>query len=173
MRQSASRGIQATMTRILDSRYTLSQQVYHTQALANGTVDRIINSALAKGDSAADLAKAVRSSIRPDVPGGVSYAAMRLGRTEINNAFHAQSIYDVQSKPWVEDVFWNLSKTHEPQGCVCEEYAKIKRFPKEAIPKKPHPHCLCYLSPQLTQWDEFEANLLGGLYDSYIDNNLR
>ncbi|ACI06301.1 hypothetical protein PBI_BIGMAMA_11 [Mycobacterium phage BigMama] len=173
MRQSASRGVQAMMTRVLQSNRPLSQRVYHTQALANGTVDRVINSALVKGDGAADIAKAVRQSIRPDVPGGVSYAAMRLGRTEINNAFHAQAINDINTKPWVDHVEWHLSKTHKEQGCRCEVYARIKRFPKEAIPDKPHPQCLCYITASLTPWEEFENNFLMGMYDSYIDNNLR
>lgn len=173
MRQSAARGVQAMMTRVLDSNRPLSTRVYHTRALANGTVDRIINSALVKGDSADDIARAVRSSIRPDVPGGVAYAAKRLARTEINNAFHAQAIYDVQNKPWVDHIDWHLSKVHAPQGCRCEMYARIKQFPKEAIPNKPHPQCMCYITPSLTPWEDFEAQLLAGLLEGYKQDNLR
>lgn len=172
MRESASRGVQAMMTRILVSNRPLSQQVYRTQSLANGNVDRIINSALVRGDSALDIAKKVRSSIDPATPGGVSYAAKRLGRTELNNAFHAQSIADVEDKPWVDYVLWKLSKVHEPQGCKCEEYARQGRFQKENIPDKPHPHCLCYIAPVPNDWDEFKSNLLAGLYNDYIDKHL-
>ena len=172
MRQSASRGVQAMMTRILVSKIPLSQQVYRTEALASGQVDRIINSSLATGDSAADIAKKVRSSIDPSTPGGVAYAAKRLGRTEINNAFHAQSIADIEDKPWVDDVNWNLSKVHVPQGCKCEEYAAIRVFSKDAIPDKPHPQCMCYTTPNATNFDDFKANLLAGIYDDYIDTHL-
>jgi hypothetical protein len=163
--QAASRGVQAMMTRILESNIPLSQRVYRTQALANGTVDRIINSSLATGDSANDLAKKVRDSINPNTPGGVAYAAKRLGRTEINNAFHAQAINDVKDKSWVTHVEWKLSKVHAPQGCVCEKYARQGTFPKENIPKKPHPQCMCYFVPVLVPWDEFEADLLAGFYE--------
>lgn len=168
MRQSASRGVQAMMTRILVSNKPLSQQVYSTEVIANGYLDRIINTSLTAGDSAADLAKRVAGSIRPDTPGGVAYAAKRLGRTEINNAFHAQSIADVEDKPWVDYVTWNLSKVHVPQGCRCEEYAKQGRFQKENIPDKPHPLCMCYIAAVVAEWQEFKSNLLAGIYDGYI-----
>lgn len=169
MTNSASRGVQAMMTRIIDTHIPLSQQVYRTEALANGYLDRIINTSLASGDGAADIARRVRDSIRPDTPGGVAYAAKRLGRTEINNAFHAQSIADVQLKPWVDYVTWNLSKMHVPQQCRCEEYARQSRFPKESIPRKPHPQCMCYIAAVVTEWEEFKSNLLAGIYDGFTD----
>lgn len=171
-RQGASRGVQSMMKRILDTQQPLSRRVYHTGALANGYVDRTINSGLARGLSVGELADSVKKSIRPDTPGGVGYAAKRLARTEINNAYHAQSIDDVSNKPWVEHVIWNLSKVHEPQGCVCEQYAQARRWAKNRVPKKPHPQCMCYITPELTDWDEFEASLLAGVYDQFIDANL-
>ena len=169
MTNSASRGVQAMMARVVDTHIPISQQVYRTEALANGYLDRVINTSLASGDSAADIARRVRDSIRPDTPGGVSYAAKRLGRTEINNAFHAQSIADVQLKPWVDYVTWNLSKMHVPQQCKCEEYAKQSRFPKENIPRKPHPLCMCYIAAVVAEWEEFKSNLLAGIYDGFTE----
>jgi hypothetical protein len=169
LRQAASRGVQAMMTRILESNIPLSKRVYRTQSLSNGWVDRIINSSLANGDSAADLARKVRSSIDPNVAGGVSYAAMRLGRTEINNAYHAQAINDMREKPWVDHVKWNLSKVHVPQGCRCEVFARISAFPKENIPRKPHPQCMCYITAVLVDWESFESNLIDKHFGDYID----
>lgn len=172
MRQSAVRGVQAMMVRILGTRKPLSQRVYHTRSLASGSVDRIINSHLASGGSPYELAKAVRSSIRPDTPGGVGYAAKRLGRTEVNNAFHAQAINDVREKPWVNSVKWNLSKVHVPKpGDKCELYDG-QLFGKDEVPNKPHPQCMCYVTPQMEPWDSVEANIIAGLYDDYIDDNL-
>lgn len=171
-RAAAERGVDAVMARVLESHRPLSERVYRTQALANGQIDRIINSALVKGDSAADIAKAVRGSIRPDVPGGVGYAAKRLGRTEINNAFHAQSKEDAQDKPWINYVEWRLSKVHVPQGCECERLAKLKTFGVARIPDRPHPNCMCYTVPVLIPWQEFENNVVAGLYDHYIDGKL-
>ena len=172
MRQSAVRNVQSMMTRILVSSKPLSQRVYYTRSLANGSVDRIINSSLATGGSPYELAKAVRDSIRPDTPGGVGYAAKRLGRTEINNAFHAQSIMDAQEKPWVDSVKWHLSKVHKPKpGDRCELYAG-QVFGKDEVPGKPHPQCMCYITAELSPWDSVEANIIAGLYDDYIEQNL-
>lgn len=171
-RQTASRGVQSMMKRIFDTQQPLSRRVYHTGALANGQVDRSINSALGRGASVGELADVVKSSIRPDTPGGVAFAAKRLARTEINNAYHGQAIDDIKNKPWVDYVEWRLSKVHKETGCVCEEYATAKRWDKNYVPKKPHPQCMCYIVPVTADYDEFEAQLLAGAYDQFIDANL-
>jgi hypothetical protein len=181
LRQSASRGVNAMMTRILVSRIPLSEQVYKTRALSNGSVDRIINSALAKGDSAADIAKTVKDSINPNTPGGVAYAAKRLGRTEINNAFHAQTVADAQDKPWVNNIEWKLSLSHPYSPAwlagsrdhgieLCERYS-LGTYTPENITIKcvKHPNCLCTAIPKAIDWTEFQMNLLAGTYDSYLD----
>ena len=170
LRLTAARNIDAVMTRTLETKRPLSQKVYRTEALAKGQVDKIINRALARGDSAADIAKAVKGLIDPNVPGGVSYAARRLGRTEINNAFHAQSIHDAQNTPWVEGMRWNLSKRHEDDpGDECETYYEIGVFDKEHVPDKPHPNCRCFVTPELNAYQDFEDALIQGKYDRHID----
>lgn len=168
---TAARNIDAVITRTLESAKPLSQNVYRTQALANGQVDRIINRGLAKGDSAANIARDVRSLIDPNTPGGVSYAAKRLGRTEINNAFHAQAIHDAQTNPFVNSMTWNLSKVHESDpGDECEEYAEIGQFDVDKVPDKPHPNCRCYVMPDVEPYEDFEQKLVMGQYDSAIDD---
>ena len=171
LRETAQRNIQSTITRVLKTEQPLSARVWKTNALANNMVSKAVNNALARGDSAENLAREVRKLIRPDVPGGVSYAAMRLARTEINNAFHAQSISDVQSKPWVHQMRWNLSKVHEEDpGDACELYAQIGLFDKERIPVKPHPNCRCFVTADLPDYQEFEDNLVLGHYNAYLDD---
>ena len=171
LRQSARRNIESVVTRILFTEKPLSERVYKTEALANGLVSKTINNALARGDSARNLAKDVRALIDPEVPGGVSYAAMRLGRTELNNAFHAQSIFDTQETPWVEQMRWHLSKRHEKDpGDECETYAAQATFRKEDVPEKPHPNCRCFVTPELPDYDQFEQSLLAGHYNSYLDS---
>ncbi|AVD99624.1 head maturation protease [Mycobacterium phage Cuke] len=169
LRQTARRNIESTVTRVLFSERPLAESVYRTKALASGRVSRVINSALARGSSAKQLAKDVAALINPDVPGGVSYAAMRLGRTEINNAFHAQAINDAQDQPWVSQMRWHLSKRHEDDpGDECESYAEIGLFNKNDVPVKPHPNCRCYVTPEVDSDDEFEKRLITGQYDDYI-----
>lgn len=153
--------------------YQLSTQVYKTKRLADTWVRRQVTSGILKGDSAHDIAKAVRSSIRPSTPGGVSYASLRLARTELNNAFHATSVALAQDRPWVEGMQWHLSKVHEPdpRGVpeICETYAR-QVFPVEQVPKKPHPQCRCYVTPELEEFSVFVNNLTAGQYRGWMNN---
>lgn len=173
LRQTGRRNIESVITRVIETEKPLSARVYKSEALANGLVSTTVNRALARGDSAANLARDVKALIDPNVPGGVSYAAKRLGRTEINNAFHAQSIHDAQQSPWIQQMRWYLSKVHVTDpGDECEDYAQIGLFPIESVPEKPHPNCRCYVTPELPEYQNFENALVAGQYDSYLDSVL-
>lgn len=174
---TAASGIEAAKQRMLGTSYIpLSQQVYNTQQLAAGQVDRFIETALARGLTAREFALEVAKFIRPDVRGGVSYAAMRLGRTEINNAFHAKQAEKARETPWTEAVQWNLSGSH-PKPDECNEYAEKSHFKNGPpgywlpadIPHKPHPHCLCFTTPVTVDEDEFLDQFFAGAYDPFID----
>lgn len=168
-RNQAALGVAHAISRYLGASVPLSRRVYRSESLANGYVERIVNSAIVQGASASEIAKRVRSHIDPATPGGVSYAAKRLGRTELNNAFHATTIRLMQDRPWVENAQWNLSKRHDvTTGCKCEEYARQRLFPVSQIPRKPHPQCRCWVSAQLVDDDTFFRNLQIGMYDGYI-----
>lgn len=169
LEQTARRNVQSMMTRVLKTERPLSRRVYRSRALSMGMVDRSINSSLARGLGPLELAKEVQQHISPDSPGGVGYAAKRLGRTEINNAFHAQAQNDAVDRPWVEEMQWNLSKSHREQGCVCEQYAIRRLFPVDQVPDKPHPNCFCYVTPQVIPVDIFSTNLKIGLYNDWLD----
>lgn len=167
----ASRNIGAVVARQYETK-TLIKTVDSSRKNAEQLVERKINSGLAKGDSAADIAKEVQSLLDPKTPGGVSYAAMRLGRTEIANAFHAQAKEDSIGKPWIESVSWNLSKSHPSgSGCFCEKYAMKGKFKPEDVPDKPHPQCLCYITPNVKPWDEALADIKDSRYDSWLEEH--
>jgi len=176
----AERNVANVVTRHTLSKIPLSERVYKTQALSNGWLDRAINDALAAGTSARGLAKNVMQFISPDTPGGASYAAMRLGRTELNNAFHATSVQHYNEVPWIEGVQWSLSGSH-PRPDECNEYAESEHFrggdagvfkPGD-VPSKPHPNCLCYISPVDLGEDEFVKNFGAGKYDDHLDEVMR
>jgi len=158
------------------ARYTretipLSDKVYRTQQLSQGYVDQAVNSALGRGLSARELAKEVRDLIRPDTPGGVSYAAMRLARTEINAANKYASETDNAEKPFVDSIEWKLSLTHpKKEKDICDRYAEDSPYPKDEVPATPHPQCLCYQVPKVLDEDEFIKNLQGGDYDKYLSD---
>lgn len=164
---AAKRNVQSMMTRTLETERPLSRRIYRAEALANNLVGKMVDQHLARGSSAADIAKDVRQYILPNAPGGISAAAKRLARTEINNAFHAQSIADYQDRPWVSFVRWHLSGSHPPDQpmCKCEQYAQIGLFVPENVPPKPHPNCLCMITPEID-----EDALLNG-FDEWSEQN--
>lgn len=161
----AAAGLNAALKRMQGTSYVpLSQTVYKTKQLASGWVDETINKALASGWSRQRLAQELRKSIDPKVPGGVSYAANRTARTEINNAFHAASADRYMNSVIVEGVDWHLSSSH-PEGDICDQLEADSPYPKKEVPKKPHPNCYCYITPHLPTEDEFLDNLFAGKYD--------
>lgn len=172
----ATKGIDAVIAKLNGlSDYELSAQVYKTQALSNGLVRRKVIDVLARGGSWRELANEVGDLINPRTPGGVSYAAKRLGRTEINNAYHAAAVVEGRNSPFIIGQKWNLSGSH-PKPDECNTYAE-KPHMKDGeagvyrpgdVPGKPHPNCLCYLTPVTPSREEFLSNFVSGQYDSYL-----
>lgn len=175
LRATARRNIEATVTRVLHTARPLSRNVYKARALSTGMVDKAINDALARGDSAENLAKSIHHLIDPNTPGGVSYAAKRLARTEINNAFHAQAIRDAQENPIVTHMRWHLSETHKSYpGDPCEDYALQGLFPKDAVPDKPHPNCRCFVTPEIEDdYAAWETELLRSTFEETAMEQIR
>ncbi|AWY04470.1 capsid maturation protease [Microbacterium phage Krampus] len=162
--QRTVNNLEAALKRIQGTSYNpLSKQVYKTKQMASGWIDGIIDKALVSGWSARQLADAVLPSISPKVPGGVSYAANRLARTEINNAYHAASYDRYLRSAIVQEVEWLLSSSH-PEDDICNDYAAQSPFKKNAVPAKPHPNCYCYIVPRLPTEDEFIEKLFAGEY---------
>jgi len=179
-RSTAAAGAQTVEARVGLSQIPLAESVYRNTELANGTIDEIVNSALTRGASAAELARDVRQYIRPDVRGGVRYAALRLGRTELNNAFHAQQVLSGIETPWTTGLKWNLSGSH-PKPDECNEYADEVHekngqpgvYRPENVPGKPHPNCLCYTTPETVDQETFVDQFMAGDYDSFVESMMR
>lgn len=163
----------------MDNGISLSEQVYKSKALADGQVAREVNRAILLGESAAQIADRVKGFIDPAVPGGVSYAANRLGRTELNNAFHRAQIDQRKNNPWTEGFKWNLSGSH-PKPDACNDYADRQHYkggdagvyrPSE-VPGKPHPNCLCFLTTVQVGEEDFVNAFLSGRYNTHIDSQV-
>lgn len=177
MEQAAKRGNELMRARLIND-IELSPVVYKNNVLANQKVARVVNNGIATGQSSNEIAAAVRHLIRPDTPGGVSFAAKRLARTEINNAFHTNTVLSAQDQPWITGFEWELSGSH-PKPDVCNEYAEEDKFrigkgifPKAQVPAKPHPQCLCYITALSVDDDEFFDSLFSGGYNTYLTDNL-
>jgi hypothetical protein len=160
--------VEALIIKLRGAGLPLSSQVYKTESLANGWIYKTIDNAIGRGASWNELATEVRQFIDPNTQGGVAYAAKRLARTEINNAYHAVAVDNVADKPWVDQVDWNLSKSHPAQD-VCDLLAHRGPYSKTAVPAKPHPQCFCYIVPVLKSQEQFLQEFNSGLYDSYLN----
>jgi hypothetical protein len=172
----AQRGLEAVLAKAKNN-IPLSLQVYRTEALSNGWVNRVVNNGLLLGKSARDIAKQVRDYIHPNVPGGVSYAAFRLARTEINHAYQTSQEARYADEPWSQGMQWHLSGSH-PQKDECDLYATQDLhglgkgvYPFGQVPSE-HPNGLCYRTPQQVEEDEFVEEFLAGTYDDYLDAEL-
>lgn len=171
----AEAGLESYLSRS-HHRFTLSERVYRNGRKSVTAVEGIINEALLTGRSATEIARLVRSYINPRTPGGLSYAAMRLGRTELNNAFHETSIRMATDDPFVDRMKWNLSGSH-PKPDICNEYASaVNRrgwgpgeYAVSEVPRKPHPQCLCFTTTVPISEEAFLRNLHAGKYDSMTD----
>lgn len=177
LRNMALKGLEQTldvaMVRMTQSRIPLAERIYRTRIWMDGRLERLINSALSRGLSAREFAREAMDWFSPNTPGGVRYASMRLARSEINNAFHAVSINAADEKPWINNMKWHLSRSH-PKPDICDIYAKgglngdgVYRV--RDVPRKPHPHCFCFVTPQVPDEEEFLNNLIAGNYNSYLD----
>ena len=154
--------------------FSLAERIYRNGQATVIQVGKIVDTGLATQQSAMEIAKQVRGHFDPNVPGGTSYAANRLARTEINNAHHDTTIRTTEQQPWVLGYKWNLSSSH-PKPDVCNEYADDDHvglgsgvYKKGGVPSKPHPHCFCYLSIFQDDREQFLKKLTNGQYDNRL-----
>jgi hypothetical protein len=166
MLATAQQGVESLIAR-KENGITLSQRVWRDSERARMGLDNAINSGLLLGKSPAEIAKDVKGFLNPDVPGGASYAAMRLGRTEVLNAYHTTAINNYKNTPWVHEVEWHLSGSH-PRPDACNDYADAGTYAPNEVPDKPHPNCLCYITPVVENLATFKKNFDAGKYDSHI-----
>lgn len=157
----------------------LSDRVYRNGQRGIQRAQREVVRGIAQSRSAAEIANRVKHLINPNTPGGISYAAKRLARTEINNAFHGVNAENYANSPFVEAVQWNLSSSH-PGDLLdeCVDYAEgepdgigIGLFRPQNVPAKPHPNCLCFTVAATVSPEKFADTLTSGGYDSWLAQN--
>lgn len=168
LRAAAQSGLESDAAR---RKRELSTRVYKLAALHTGKVEDTIRAGLISGLSAKELAHDVYEYVSPTARGGASYAAMRLARTEINNAFHERQIEGAK-RPGVSAVKWNLSGSHKVPD-ECNIYADHEPYAPDKIPEKPHPQCFCYLTYVTTPPAQFQKDLEAGKWDDEIDRRTR
>lgn len=168
---ASQRAIDTAIARMKLSALPLSRRIYQSNLWMNGRLGKLINETLAVGLNARTFVKKARDWFNPNTPGGVRFAAMRLARTEINNAFHAMSAQKYAETPWIRKVEWNLSGSH-PKPDECNALADASPYETDETPARPHPQCMCYITPISEDEDDFVENFLKGDYDEYLDAEL-
>ncbi len=160
--------------------HTLSDRVWNHGSQVNDNLQSMIQHSVNEGKSAVEFSRAVEQYLKEPGPkwttgilpaktdrGSVKYNALRLARTETNQAYHrAQRIGDKKS-PMVKGTRWNLSASHPidwpPSAAymgyaeICEYYAEHDHaglgpgvFPAGETPFD-HPNGLCWLSSVLPE----------------------
>jgi hypothetical protein len=154
--------------------FSLADRIYAEGKESVRAVGKIIDQALVQQLGHQELSKLVKGYFDPAVPGGASYAAHRLARTEIGNAHHETTKRLAADKPWVLGMRWYLSGSH-PRPDECNDFAEKDHdglgpgvFKKQNVPSKPHPNCLCYLGHIQESEKDFMNKLASGKYDDYM-----
>lgn len=173
MHLNVNQGVEALLSRRTNG-YTLSERIYKNGAIGVQRASAVVERGLLLQKSAREIARDVRQHFDPNVPGGSSYAARRLARTEINNAHHETTIRQSELRPWVLGYQWNLSSSH-PRPDPCDTLANDDHdnlgpgvFKKGNAPSRPHPQCLCYLTHIQEPTEEFLAKALNGDYEEFM-----
>jgi hypothetical protein len=177
MEMQARSGLDSYISR-KENTLQLSRRVYGNLNVWTGKIDKQINLAILQGKSAKEIGDQVKSLINPKVMGGVRYAAMRLGRTELANSFHFTTIRHSREMPWVRGYKWNRSRSHRHSD-VCDEYANDDHdglgpgvFKKANVPGKPHPQCMCYVTIVGMTEDEFVKAYKAGRFNAYMNSRV-
>lgn len=145
--------------------YILSDRIWRNSNRTLEKIDRLLAQGLRDGQSALSLANALEAYLVPGregirtlrpygpeyMPGGASYDAMRLARTEYSRAFNQAAFVSSYLNPYVSGGDWALSASH-PRYDVCDQLATIGMgggrirepysFEGAQIPPA-HPLCLC------------------------------
>lgn len=140
----------------------LSKRIWNNEALQGGQIEQIIAQAVAKGESAPKLAKALEAYVNPkiiqpdnwndvypDIPFAyrVDYNAKRLAVTSIRHAAWGATITAARDNPFADFLHWELTPAHVIHD-ICDAYAAHEEglgegnYPIDAAPLS-HPWCTC------------------------------
>lgn len=175
------RALMAFLARTGPDGLKLSDRVWRTGERWRNAIIRVLEDGIARGEDARKLALEVQRYLQPGVwtahkletrrrlgvSADVSYEAMRLVRTEMNNAFHEATIMANRAAPSYLGVHWRLSGEH-PFPDVCDDYARHNGdgfWPRGQEPVKPHPQCMCVVVPRHERPEEFSERLRQWLRD--------
>lgn len=146
--------------RFQPSGITLSDRVWDISWETEKAIRNKVAQAVLTGQSPANLSREIRKHLEmPETFRGGAFDqyksgvgvyrsayknAMRLARTELARAHSEGTLRYMNSKTWIDGVYWRVGGTNPCEDCVALDGVF---FPKEdEPPTQPlHPHCICYL----------------------------
>jgi hypothetical protein len=157
----------------------LSDRVWQANQQWRMAVQNVVQDAVISGQPPVQVARQIEQYLQPGVnvpykaetakrlkvPKDTSMPAMRVARTEMQNAFHEGTISSHSSMPSYLGIRWHIAAGlgHVPD--ICDEYAAHGFFPKGTEPSKPHPHCFCTAVPVHRDADDVLNDLEEWLHD--------
>lgn len=152
--------------------YRLSDRIWTQDKIMRQNLHSMIEQCINQGLSAVEFSRAVEqyllkpgpawtTKIKPSVTGrgSIKYNALRLARTETNNAYRTAHTLGAKNSAIVKGIKWNLSRSH-PKYDICDEWATQDLYglgpgvyPPDKLPPG-HPNCLCYLTDVLLRGEE-------------------
>jgi hypothetical protein len=158
--------------------FNFSDRVWQMNDYTKNSVNDIISAGVARGESAVNLSKDLRSflldptlkpgttwttAIKPSVSGRgtINYNALRLARTELNNAYRETLVLSNEVNPVTLGLHYNTSSSHGTSD-ICDVWENIDQwgmgpgnYPAGKAPID-HPNGLCYYTEiirPVNQWD--------------------
>lgn len=174
------RAIKSLLTRTRHG-LKLSDRVWRIGKDNRQAIRRVVEDGVTRGLDSRKLAKQVQQYVKPDVftvmkaetrrnlgvSSNVSFEAMRLARSEVNNAFHEGTVNAYTGIPSALGVYFRMSASHplQDQCDVLASHNGTGFFPQGEEPSLPHSQCKCSLIPAMEDVDKFTARLHSWMND--------
>lgn len=157
----AATAVQRVSERYYRDGLNLSTRLYNLEQNTRKLVEDTIVQGITEQVSARDLAKRMEGALAKMGAANPRYNAMRIARTEINNAHREASVIAAQIDPesgtlkeYVRGIRWHLSASH-PKPDICDWFASADPdglgpgvYLPGSVPVD-HPHGLCFTTTEL------------------------
>jgi hypothetical protein len=158
--------VQNVISRVWADGLNFSDRIWTINEYSSKAINDIITSGISRGQSAVNMSKDLRAflvdpaltpgttwttAIKPSTSGrgSIHYNALRLARSEINNAYRESLALSNEANPITAGVRYNLSGSHKIKD-ICDVWAKLDQYgmgagnyPADKVPLD-HPNGLCY-----------------------------
>jgi hypothetical protein len=176
------RVVAATINRIWQDGYSLSERVWRVGTDYQEQIKRVVSAGLAQGRDTVKLARDVEIYVRDGrrrlaqrygpnlevgtkrwlrrIRGSVDYRALRLVRSELYASLQDAGRESGRANPAGQDWYdWILEPDRQQWNCECPDLADGSPYHYQDVPGYPHSNCQCRVQVQLRDSREFTTDL--------------